>query len=126
MQVAESQGVLSSSDEVHISSSDSSSKYTRNVEGRPDKGMEKGKAKGNAQGNLKGNKRQDSLPQVTGWKVAKTLLANAGHLWMLLFYIVCPAFWDEGSDLHDVQQQMAIDRRGHCRLSFIALSGNTC
>lgn len=124
MQVAESQGVLSSSDEVHISSNNSDSKYTRN-EGRP----EKGKAKGNAQGNLQGNKRQDSLPQVTGCKVAKTLLANAGELYMLLLCIVFTDCWGGRVDLHDVQQQkpqMAIDCKRHCRLLYIALSGSDC
>lgn len=84
MQVAESQGVLSSSDEVRISSSNSSSKYTR-PEGRPEKSMEKGKAKGNAQGNLQGNKRQDSLPQVTGWKVAWQTLDTYGCCRLVLF-----------------------------------------
>ena len=56
MQVAESQGVLSSSDEVHISSSPSSTKSRRNA----------GKtAKGKDQGKSQGKRRQESLPQVT-------------------------------------------------------------
>ena len=73
MQEAESQGVLSSSDEVHIGSSNSS-KYKS--EGRPAKRDAKNKANDNAQS----NRRQESLPQVTACDVTKTLLADAGDL----------------------------------------------
>ncbi len=52
MQVAESQGVLSSSDEVHVSNSNTGVKLEEE-EGRT--------AKGNGQG----KRRQDNLPQVT-------------------------------------------------------------
>lgn len=67
MQEAESQGVLSSSDELHIGSRSSSSKYRRS-EGRPAKGIAKNKAKGNIQS----NRRQESLPQVIACDVTKT------------------------------------------------------
>ena len=74
MQEAESQGVLSSSDELHIGSRSSSSKYRRS-EGRPAKGIAKNKAKGNVQS----NRRQESLPQVTACDVTKT-----GRCWVLV------------------------------------------
>ena len=68
MQEAESQGVLSSSDEVHVSSgssSSSSTKYRRN-EGRDAKSQ--------------GKRRQANLPQVTGCSLNTALLATDGWL----------------------------------------------
>ena len=93
MQEAESQGVLSSSDEVHIGSSNSSSKYRRS-EGRPAKGDTKNKAKGNA----KSNRRQESLPQVTHCDVTKTLLAAAGYVRLSLLFLFF-SFWGGGASV---------------------------
>ena len=57
MQVAESQGVLSSSDEVYVSNNNSSSMEYRREEDRTAKGKSQGK------------RRQENLPQVTAFDV---------------------------------------------------------
>ena len=89
MQLAESQGVLSSSDEVHMGNSNSNSKH-RGSEGRPAKAIAKSQAKGNAQS----NRRQESLPQVTACDVTKT-----GRCWILAAVIVFLIFSFGGASI---------------------------